>query len=328
MSVLITKETQLNLYRRMLKVRKVEEAVNHLAELGEMAPHHVAIGEEAVYAGACEPLNKKDMITGSHRGFHCIARGIDLNKWFAELYGKVTGTNRGKGGIMHVVAPEAGVLAQSGIVGGSVPLAVGAAFAAQYKEEPNIAVAFLGDGAANEGVVHESMNIAAAWKLPVVFVIENNGVAITTLTEKATGTPDFYLRAQGYGMPGVQVDGQDVEAVYAAVAEAARYAHTGNGPYLVECKTMRFREHQEGPVFDWLKYVGYRNKGVVDYWIENLDPIKIYEEKLLERGFRKDELETIQAELDKEIEEAIAFAKESPFPEPEELYTNNFSTPL
>lgn len=327
----VTKELQHEMLRRMLRIRKFEEKIITLLNDGTLAGSaHLSIGEEAVFTGVCVALTDKDYITGTHRSHgHPIAKGAKVAGMMAEVFGRVTGVNRGKGGSMHLAVSDVGSLGETAIVGSGSPIACGAAMAAQIRGQDTVAVAFFGDGAANEGAVHESMNLAAIWKLPVIFVLENNGVAVSGTVERLSSVQDFSVRAAGYNIPGVSVDGQNVEAVYAAAQAAIRRARAGDGPSLLECKTYRFREHAEGPYFDFLSKTGFRDPEVGNFWIAQRDPIKLYTKKLLADGaISEQEYTEMSDSVIAEIEDAVKFAIESPFPDPSELYMHTYSKPI
>ncbi len=241
-------ELAAEMLRRMLRIRRFEEATIALFEAGELpAMVHLSIGQEAATAGACLATDERDTMTGNHRSHgHPIAKGADLKGLMAELLGKAGGVCGGKGGSMHLADFSVGSLGESGIVGSAIPVATGAGLSAQVLGTGSICLCFFGDGAASEGVLHESMNIAAVWRLPVVYFCENNGYAVSVEQATALSVPDVAARAAGYGIPGVVVDGQDVVATYAAVRDAVARARRGEGPTLVEAKTYRFHEHAYG----------------------------------------------------------------------------------
>jgi pyruvate dehydrogenase E1 component alpha subunit len=249
--------------------------------------------------------------------------GTDLKLLMAELYGKATGLCKGKGGSMHLADFSRGSLGESGIVGAAIPIAVGAALSAQVRGTDQVSLAFFGDGATNEGIFHESVNLAGAWKLPVVFLCENNFYSVDTRTADVTSAPSIAGYSKGYGIPGKMVDGQDVLAVYNAVQEAMAWARAGNGPSLIESQTFRYRQHALGMVIP-----NYSWNDQLESWMAR-DPIKTFGAKLIGEGTAtQDELSTIEAQLAEEVEEAIRFGKESPFPSPEEAYTENYGPDL
>ena len=239
------KEFLQNLYRTMVRIRLFEEKVGECFLGGELPGFvHLYIGEEAIATGLLTELNQDDYITSTHRGHgHCIAKGAQIKPMMAEIFGKSTGYCKGKGGSMHIADFSVGMLGANGVVGGGINLAVGAALAAKMKKTGQVAVTFFGDGGANRGTVHEGMNMAAIWKLPVIFVCEFNQYASTTPSSYGTSVPNLAVRAQGYGMPAATVDGNDVFAVNEAAKKALEYVRAGNGPYMLEFKTYRIKGH-------------------------------------------------------------------------------------
>ncbi|HDD31377.1 MAG TPA: thiamine pyrophosphate-dependent dehydrogenase E1 component subunit alpha [Thermococcus litoralis] len=320
----IPKEKLLWIYETMVKIREHEERVAELFAQGKIPGFvHLYVGEEAVATGVMAHLRKGDFITSTHRGHgHFIAKGGNIKASMAELFGKATGICKGKGGSMHIADLDVGELGANGIVGGGIPHAVGAALGIKLNGLDNVAVAFFGDGASNQQNFHEAINLAAIWKLPVVFVCENNLYQISLPYSKQQAIKSVAERAAAYGIPGVSVDGQDVFAVYEVAKEAIERARNGEGPTLIEAKTYRFRGHFEGDP------QVYRSKEEVEWWKENKDPIVLFEKTVLEKGLlTKEELDVIREKVKKEIEEAIKFAEESPWPKPEEVLEDVFSTP-
>lgn len=305
-------DRQLEMYRRMLRIRRFEEAVAELMSGGQMVGSaHLAIGQEAAVVGACVALRDDDYMVGTHRSHgHPLGKGADSKALMAELLGKATGVNQGLGGSMHLADFSVGSLGETSIVGSGLPIACGGALSALLRGTDQVALAFFGDGASNEGTFHESLNLAAAWKLPVVFYCENNGYAITTSATLATSVPDIASRAAGYGVPGEVVDGQDALACWAAVDSAAARARAGQGPSLVEAKTYRFREHSEG------RKLVYRSDEEVAAWLQR-DPIDLFRARLLAQRVEAEILDAIATEVDEEIEASLRFARESPYPDPE-----------
>ncbi|MDK2855361.1 MAG: acetoin:2,6-dichlorophenolindophenol oxidoreductase subunit alpha [Bacillota bacterium] len=304
-------------YRTMYTIRSFEEKINDLFLAGEIPGFvHLYIGEEAVATGVMANLRKTDYITSTHRGHgHTIAKGADLKRMMAEIFGKRTGYCRGKGGSMHIADFSIGMLGANGVVGGGFNLAVGAALAAKLMGTDQVAVCFFGDGASNRGTFHEGLNMAAVWKLPVVFVCENNQYASTTPYRTTTSVENIADRAIGYGIPGVVVDGNDVFAVYEAAQAAVERARSGGGPTLLEAKTYRIKGH----------FVGdpelYRTRQEVEEHLENDDPLKNFRRQVLAASrLSERELAEIEAQVREEIEEAVDFARKSPFPAPEELF--------
>jgi len=309
----IPKETLLLMYERMLKIRHFENRVKDLFAGGELPGFvHLYLGEEAVASGACAALEDGDYITSTHRGHgHIIAKGGEMKYMMAELFGKATGYNKGKGGSMHIACPELGVLGANGIVGAGIPLATGAALAAKYRKSGQVVICFFGDGASNEGMFHESLNIAGAFDLPVIYVCENNLYAVGTRQSEVRKVEDIADRATGYGMPGLVIDGNDVIAVYEAVKEAVRRARAGDGPTLIECKTYRWRGHFEGEVDN------YRLPEEVKAWIKR-EPLAPYRKLLLDQGVLNEEkAQAMEQRVIAELEEAVGFARQSPLPKPE-----------
>lgn len=311
----LSEEKLLQMYTTMVRIREFESKVQEFFAAGKIPGFvHLYIGEEAVATGTCAVLRPADYITSTHRGHgHLIAKGGDLKKMMAELFGKRTGYCKGKGGSMHIADVDLGILGANGIVGGGGPIANGAALAAQYRGTDQVAVCFFGDGASNQGTTQEAMNLASAWKLPVVFVNENNGYGISCPTCKSMAVADIADRAAAYDMPGVVVDGNDVMAVYEAVAEAVDRARKGNGPSLIECKTYRWCGHFEGDACT------YRDEEELRTW-KAKDPVARFREKLMDQGIlTEDRDRKIRETIAQELQEAIRFAEESPLPAPEEV---------
>jgi TPP-dependent pyruvate/acetoin dehydrogenase alpha subunit len=309
----IPNQTLVFMFERMLKIRHFEERVRDLFAKGEMPGFvHLYLGEEAIAVGVCANLNDSDYITSTHRGHgHIIAKGGEMRLMMAELYAKSTGYNKGKGGSMHIAWPKLGILGANGIVGGGIPIATGAAMSAKLRKSGQVTACFFGDGATNEGTFHESLNIASAFALPIVYICENNLYAVGTRQSQVRKIEDIADRATGYGMPGVVVDGNDVLAVYEATNEAVKRARIGEGPTLIECKTYRWRPHFEGEPDT------YRPPEEVAAWIAR-EPIAPYRMKLIEqRVMTEDEVQNIEAEVLRELDEAVEFARQSPLPLPE-----------
>jgi pyruvate dehydrogenase E1 component alpha subunit len=302
------------LYEGMLKIRRFEERVSELFSNGLIPGFvHLYIGQEAVAVGVCANLVKDDYLTSTHRGHgHCIAKGADLKRMMAELFGKRTGYCKGKGGSMHIADYSSGILGANAIVGANIPIATGAAFAAKSRRTNLVSVAFFGDGASNTGAFHEGINIAAIWKLPVIFVCENNLYAISTHTSRSTPVNNIADRASSYGIPGVIVDGMDVIAVYEAAHIAVERARIGEGPTLMECKTYRFYGSFEGDPQH------YRTKAETDEW-KKKDPLSFGERLVTMNILTKEGLERIGREVDLAVDEAVKYAQESPYPKPEEV---------
>jgi len=313
----IDRDTLMKLYTTMVTIRNFEErGIPETGQRGMSASLHSSAGQEAVPTGICAHLTEDDYLASTHRGHgHCIAKGVDPKLMMAELFGRTTGSNKGKGGSMHIADMSKGMLGTNGVVAASIPLAVGAALTSKLKGLGRVAVAFFGDGGANQGVLHESMNLASVWKLPVIFCCENNQYAESTSVEYALSTAHVADRAAGYNMPGIHVDGMDVFAVYDAAEQAVARARAGEGPTLLECLTYRFYGHT---VFD--NPLNYRTKEEEDYWRAR-DPIKLFRESVIPQGdVNAEELDQIDREVEQIMEDAIKFADESPLPEPSELY--------
>ena len=313
----LSRETLIKLYTTMATIRNFEE--RGIPETGQRAMSgsvHSSAGQEAVPTGVCAHLSDEDYIGSTHRGHgHCIAKGVDPKRMMAELFGRSTGTNKGKGGSMHIADMSKGMLGTNGVVGASIPLAVGAGLTSKLKDLKRVAVAFFGDGAANQGVLHESMNLASVWKLPVIFCCENNGYAQSTPVEYALSTANVSDRAAGYDMPGITVDGMDVFAVFDAAGQAVERARNGEGPTLLECRTYRFYGHT---VFD--NPLTYRTKEEEEHWRAR-DPLKLFRENVLPLGdITLEELDQIDQEAADLMEEAIKLADAGPLPETDKIY--------
>jgi pyruvate dehydrogenase E1 component alpha subunit len=301
----------------MFTIRSFEEKINDLFLAGEIPGFvHLYIGEEAIATGVMANLKNTDYITSTHRGHgHTIAKGADLKRMMAEIFGKRTGYCHGKGGSMHIADFSIGMLGANGVVGGGYNLAVGAALAAKLSGSDRVSVCFFGDGASNRGTFHEAMNMAAAWKLPAIFVCENNQWASTTPYRTTTSVENIADRAIGYSIPGVVVNGNDVFSVYEAAQAAVERARSGGGPTLIEAKTYRIKGH----------FVGdpemYRTREEVQEHFENDDPLKNFREQVLTASqLSEKELAEIEAQVKEELAAAVQFAKESPYPGPEELF--------
>jgi TPP-dependent pyruvate/acetoin dehydrogenase alpha subunit len=292
----------------MLLIRQFELHVDALFAAGELrGTSHLAVGEEATAVGASAALRPDDYVTSNHRGHgHFLARGGDPRRMMAELFGKATGYSAGRGGTQHMADFSIGFLGMNGITGGMMAVATGAAFSARYRNSGQVALAFFGDGASNQGVFHESLNMASIWKLPVIYLCENNLYAMSSPACAMVSVRDIADRAAGYGMPGVVVDGNDVHAVRDAVAEAAARARRGEGPTLLEAKTYRQTGHSRGDL------CVYRTRGEEAAWREN-DPIPLFADRLLAGGtLTAEDYAQLQADVQAEIEAADAFARESP----------------
>jgi acetoin:2,6-dichlorophenolindophenol oxidoreductase subunit alpha len=315
-------ENQREMLRRMLTIRRFEERASDDYRTGKIyGVVHCYIGEEAVAVGVCSALGAGDRIISTHRGHgHCIAKGADLNRMMAELYGRRTGYCKGKGGSMHIADFGIGMLGANGIVAGGIAIVTGAGLAAQMEGKGGVAVSFLGDGASNAGPFHECLNIAATWKLPMLYVCENNMYAAQTAAAATHAMSDVAARAAGYGIPGVVVDGNDIFAVYQAANRAVDRARSGAGPSLIECKTYRWRAHTERRGQPDL-----REPTEIEMW-KGRDPIAQLERQLREQSYLDDgEQQAIEREVMATIEAAVAFAEASPFPAPEEAVQDVFA---
>src|SRR5579884_1883087 len=315
-------EAQREMLRAMLLIRRFEERASADYIGGKIyGVVHCYIGEEAVAVGVCNALRTDDRIVSTHRGHgHCIAKGADLNRMMAELYGRQAGYCKGKGGSMHIADFAIGMLGANGIVAGGIAIVTGAGLAAQMEGKGGVAATFFGDGASNAGPFHECLNIAATWKLPMLYVCENNLYAAQTPAAATHALGDVAARAAGYGIPGVVVDGNDVFAVYQAAHRAVERARAGDGPSLIECKTYRWRAHTERP-----GQPDPRDPAEVEAWKER-DPIARLERRLREQGDLDDAgLETIEREIMAALEAAVAFAEKSPFPTQEQASDDVFA---
>jgi pyruvate dehydrogenase E1 component alpha subunit len=297
--------------RQMHLIRQFEEGAEQAYMRGLVhGTMHLSIGQEASATGVCAALEPGDVITSTHRGHgHCIAKGADPKLMFAEFFGKDNGYCRGRGGSMHIADVASGNLGANGIVGGGLPIAVGAALALKQQRKANVAVCFFGDGANNEGAFHESLNMAAIWKLPVLFVCENNQYGMSTSTERSTAVKRIAQRALAYDMPGITVDGNDFASVAEAAAAAVDRARRGDGPSLLECLTYRHRGHSKSD------RNRYRTKEEIDAWIAR-DPIGRFEQALLEAGLiDRTRIDALRGSVAQEIAAAIEFARDSPAPD-------------
>lgn len=304
----------------LLAIRFFEEAVDGLFARGLMhGTMHLSIGQEAVATGVCAALRQTDYITSTHRGHsHCIAKGADLTRMMAELLAKQTGYCRGRGGSMHIADAKTGNLGANGIVAGGIPIAAGAALAQKMQGKDNVVVSFFGDGATNEGAFHEALNLAAVWDLPVVFVCENNKYGMSFSTAKSMKVEHIADRAAAYGFPGVTVDGNDVDAVYKAAAEAVDRARNGGGPTLIEALTYRHKGHSKSD-----KNL-YRTKEEIDFW-KTQDPVGRFETKLIEKKIMtQEQVDKVIETMRNEIRTAIQDASSAPDSDPAELLSSVF----
>ena len=319
----ISSDMLIELYRVMLKIRKVGETLAELYPEQEMrCPTHFHIGQEAVATGVCASLTMEDYVFCSHRS-HApyIAKGGDLKALVAELYGKVTGCCKGKAGSQHLMAPEVGFLGASAIVGGTIPMAVGTALASVISKNNTVSVTFFGDGGVEEGVFHESLNFASLKKLPVVFICENNFYSVQSHLSARQALDNIYERSQIHGVPGSRVDGNNVVEVFKTAKNVIEQARRGEGPSFIECQTYRWLEHV-GPYYDF--ELGYRTKEEVEQWMKRC-PIKGYEKQLVDKGIiTNDDIDEMTNVLETEIADAVAYAKKSVFPPKEELSKDVF----
>lgn len=316
-------EVLIDLYRRMILIRKVEERIVELYPEQEMkCPVHLYIGQEAIAAGVCANLKEDDYVFSTHRSHgHYLAKNGDLKAMIAELYGKKTGCSRGRGGSMHLADPKVGILGTSAIVGGNIPLAVGAALAATMQKTDRVSVAFFGDGGVDEGAFQESISFASLKRLPVIFICENNFYATHSYQMSRQPKDNIFERGEPYGIPGYRVDGNDVIAVYKASKIAVQRAREGQGPSLLECRTYRFKGHV-GPECDI--ELGYRTQEELDSWLCRCPVQRISDYMPTLGNSLRQELDRIAKEIDQQIDEAFRFAQSSPYPEPGELFEDVF----
>lgn len=308
----LTSEDKIQLLRSMMDIRAFEEKVFELLARDLLkGASHVYAGQEAVAVGACAAIGPEDYITSTHRGHgHCAARGADLNLMMAELCGKATGYCKGRGGSMHIADVKAGNLGATGIVGGNLPVATGAALACKLTGKAQVVLCFFGDGASNQGTFHESLNMASVWKLPVVYICENNLYGMSVSVKRACSVEDIWVRGAAYDMPGAVVDGQKVLEVKQAVAEAVQRARKGEGPMLIEAKTYRYRGHSRSDPR------AYRTKEEEAFW-HGRDPIKLFRDELIEqKALTEEAFQKLQDEVDAKLEGAEDFAlNKSPYPD-------------
>ncbi|CAN7354412.1 thiamine pyrophosphate-dependent dehydrogenase E1 component subunit alpha [Mesorhizobium sp. LjNodule214] len=310
--------------RKMYLIRRFEEGAEDCYTRGLIhGTMHLSIGQEASAMGICMPLAEDDQITSTHRGHgHCIAKGAEVKKMFAEFFGKTTGYCKGRGGSMHIADVAKGNLGANGIVAGGIPIAVGAALSAKRLKTGKVVVSFFGDGANNEGAFHEALNMASIWKLPVIFVCENNGYGMSTSTARSTAVKNIADRAAAYSMPGVIVNGNIFTEVAEASHAAIERARAGEGPTLIESKTYRYRGHSKSD------RNRYRTKEEIEDWMSNRDPIMLFEAELKEFGIIDDNgIEAVRDVVRQEIAEAIEFAKASPAPEIRDLQNYVYAEP-
>ena len=311
----LNRSTLLWAYEKVVTIRRFEEQARREADAGKLRGMHSSIGQEAVPTGVCAHLRDNDFVLGTHRSHHhCIAKGVDLNEMMAELLGKATGTNKGKGGTMHIADIDKGMLGANGVVGSNIPVATGVALSASVRGSDQVSVVFFGDGASSQGSLHESMNLASIWKLPILFVCENNRYAEATPFEYSVAGASISGRAAGYDMPGVNVDGQSLPDVYAAAGEAVRRARAGEGPTLIEAQTYRYQGH-----FGADNPLGYRTEEEEAYYRDR-DCIDRLRAHVLEGEYATEaELSAIDESAVVAVAAAARFADESPFPADDEL---------
>jgi acetoin:2,6-dichlorophenolindophenol oxidoreductase subunit alpha len=322
-AVQLDPEQWLQMYEQMNKIRAFEESANELYTSARMPGlTHLYIGEEAVAVGVCEALRKDDYITSTHRGHgHCVAKGAALDRMFAELLGKAAGYCQGKGGSMHIADQDTGNLGANAIVGGSAGIATGAGLSIKMRKSDQVAVCFFGDGALGQGLIYESMNMAQLWKLPVIYVCENNQYnEYTHNSETAAG--ELRARGEAFGLLTVEVDGQDVRAVHTAMLELVERARRGEGPAFLLCHTYRFHGHHVGDI----ERSYYRSKDEESWWRGDRDPLKVLGDWLIaEAGIKVDVLAGIDESVRAEVDAAVEFAINAPFPDPSEVDTNVYA---
>ncbi len=308
------KDFLLKAYESMIRIREFEQRAIQCSLKGMTFGNiHPCVYQEAISAGAVMAMEERDFLTASHRGHgQSIAKGTSTKEMMAELFGKATGCCGGKGGSLHVTDVSKGVLGANGIVGGGIPIAAGSALASKIQSKDEVTLAFFGDGAANIGVFHETMNMAATLKLPIVFVCENNKWGASVKNSRVTNTETISVRAKAYDIPGKTIDGNDVLTVYATIKEAIEYARAGNGPSLIECDTYRVLAHNIG---DPMTYRTEEEKKEAQHWKEKRDPIVLFRKYLSDNGFKETELDEINKRAVAEIDDAVKFAEESPYPE-------------
>ena len=318
----LNKDSYLGLYEIMVRMRRFEEEVFEFYKKGLMPGlAHLYLGQEAVATGVCATLNEDDYIGSSHRGHgHLVARGAETGRMMAEILGKKTGYCHGKGGSMHIMALDKGILGANGIVGGEIPIATGAAYSIKYRGTTQVAVSFFGESAANEGTFHESVNMAAAWNLPVIYIIENNLYGISVDIRDVTNTADMAVRAGAYGIPGFVVDGMDVLAVRAAAEDAVKRARGGKGPTIIECKTYRWQGHHVGDPGD---YRLRRDKKEKEKWQARC-PLKLFRAVMLKEGIPEAKIAAVESAVEEEIQAAVKFAVDSPYPDANEAFDDVF----
>jgi len=317
----LSREDKIDMLYKMMLIRGFEEKVEELFSLNLIhGSTHLYIGQEATAVGACKALNKDDYITSTHRGHgHCIAKGGDVKYMMAELLGRKTGYCKGKGGSMHIADINIGILGANGVVGGGIPIATGAGLSIKMKGTKQVVICFFGDGAVNQGSFHESLNLASIWNLPVIYIIENNLYGMSMAVNKAVKIERLADRAKAYNIPGIVMDGNDVIAVYDTVSEAVEKVRNGEGPILIESLTYRWRGHSRSDAR------AYRTREEEAEWREKC-PIKRFKERLISEGLLTEEgFKELQKKVDDDLNNAVEFAKASPFPDPEDLLTDVYA---
>ena len=311
-------ETMLWMYSTMVTIRRFEEQSRRESDAGKLKGMHSSVGQEAVPTGVCAHLRDDDYVLGTHRSHHhCIAKGVDLSEMMAELLGKSTGTNKGKGGTMHIADINKGMLGANGVVGSNIPVATGVALSASVRGTDQVSVVFFGDGASNQGVLHESLNLASIWKLPTIFVCENNRYAEATPFEFTVAGGSISNRAAGYDMPGVTVDGQSAIEVFEVAGEAVARARKGEGPTLIEAETYRYMGH-----FGADDPLGYRSEEEEAHYKER-DCLRQLAAHIIGGGYAgEEELQKLEEDAVESVARAVSFADESPFPEAADLNTD------
>ncbi len=305
-------KVMIDMLKKLVEIRKFEEKAIELYKIGKIRGYlHPCIGQEAIPVGACQAIGRKDYIISNHRGHgHCIARGADIKKMMAELFGKSDGYCGGRGGSMHIADMDLGILGENGIVGGGIPISVGAGLSCRMEEKGNVVLCFFGDGAANNGVFHESLNMSAILKLPVVYICENNMYAISMCSKDSVACGDIGKRSCAYNIPGYIIDGSDPLKVYESVGRAVKHAREGKGPSLIEAKTYRFFGHHPNDPAQ------YREKEEVLYYTSQKDPVANFKRRLLkEKVITAEEIDKIEKRADEKIKDAVIFASESQEPD-------------
>lgn len=318
-----SQETYMTWLETMLRIRRFEERTLMMYSKQKIRGFcHVYIGQEAIAAGMVSAIRKEDAVVTAYRQHGtAISRGLTSKECMAELYGKATGANKGKGGSMHFFSKKDRYFGGNGIVGAQIPIGTGIAFAEKYRGTDLLCVTMFGDGAARQGALYESFNMAMTWKLPVLYICENNGYAMGTSVERTSNVQDLYKIGAAFDMPSEPVDGMDPEAVHRALAKAAEHIRAGNGPYYLEIKTYRYRGHS---VSDPAKY---RTKDELQHY-KDLDPIEMLKKKMLDNGMiTQDQIDAMEEAMKQEMDEAVEFAETSPFPDASELYTDNYVQP-